>query len=85
MLVELTASKKSGYVKKLYGESRSKRYHIDDMMLYKERQPFRQHTSTGETVEILQTDHGTHPAVIGGHGTGDPGSQAVFLLKRYCC
>lgn len=72
-----TASKLSGYVREVHGDRATKRYHLNDMLLYKDRQLFHL-----DDVEVIQGPHGTNPAVIGGREAGEPGSRAVFFRAR---
>ncbi len=74
ILVSYTASRLSAYVRKVHGVGKTKRYHLDDILLYNPRSSFR----IGNSV-IHQGPHGTTPAIIGGHGSGEPGVRAVFL------
>lgn len=72
-----TATGLSGHVREVHGEGVTKKYHLNDILLYKDRRPFHL-----DDVEVAQGPHGTNPAVIGGRGTGEPGSRAVFLRAR---
>lgn len=74
ILVSYTASRLSAYVREVHGVGKPKRYHLDDILLYNPHSSFR----IGNSV-IHQGSHGTTPAIIGGHGSGEPGSRAVFL------
>lgn len=77
ILVLYTASGLSAYVRELHGSGKAKRYHLNGPLLYNPRSAFKINDTT-----ILQTSHGTVPAVIGGRGGGEPGSRAVFLSSR---
>ena len=74
--VSYTASRLSACVRVVHGVGRPKRYHLDDILLYNPRSSFQMGNSV-----IYQGSHGTVPAVIGGHGTGEPGARAVFLHR----
>ena len=77
IIVSYTASGSSAYVRELHGSGKTKRYHLNDLLLYNPRSAFKLNDTT-----ILQTSHGTVSAVIGGRGGGEPGSRAVFLNSR---
>lgn len=77
ILVSYTASGLSAYVREIHGSGKTKRYHLNDLLLYNPRSAFKLNDTT-----ILQKSHGTVPAVIGERGDGDPGSRAVFLNSR---
>ena len=77
ILVSYTASGLSAYIRKLHGSGKTKRYHLNDLLLYNPRSAFKINDTT-----ILQTSHGKVPTVIGGRGGGEPGSRAVFLSSR---
>jgi len=74
LLVNLTPSGNSGHVQELHGDGATKRYHLNDILLYKERETFQK-----EGVTFEPGPRGTHPMVINGRGTGNPGSRAVLL------
>lgn len=72
-----SASKVSGHLREIYGDGKTKKYHLNDILLYKERSAF-----TQGGVPIMRGPHGTVPAVIGGRVTGEPGMRAVMLYNR---
>lgn len=74
LLIGLTPSKNSEYVQELHGDGAAKRYHLNDILLYKERGTFQK-----EGLTFVPDPRGTHPMVINGRGTGNPGSRAVLL------
>lgn len=73
LLVSYTISRLSAYVREVHRVGKPKRYHLDDIILYNPRSSFRIRNSL-----VCQGSHGTTPAVIGSHGSGEPGSRAVF-------
>lgn len=77
ILVLYSASKVSAHVREMYGDGKTKKYHPNDIVLYKKRSAF-----TREGVPILQGPHDTVPAVIEGRGAGEPGMRAVMLYNR---
>lgn len=76
-LVSLSSPGLIGRVKELYGEGSTKKYHVNDLILYVERKDFE---ICG--IKVLQPDMGTTPAVIGGHRGGEPGARALILQSR---
>lgn len=74
LLVSLSSSGLTGRVRELYGAGGTKKYHLNDLILYVERKDFE---ICG--VKVLQPGMGTTPAVIGGHGGGEPGARALIL------
>lgn len=76
ILVSYTASGLSEYVIELQGFGKTKRYHLNGLLLYNLRSGFRLNDTT------MQTSHGTFLAIIGGLGGGEPGPRAVFLSSR---
>ena len=77
LLVSLSSSGLTGRVRELYGEGGTKKYHLNDLLLYVERKDFE---VCG--VKVLQQGMGTIPAVMGGHGGGEPGARALILRPR---
>ena len=82
LLTRLSASRLSGYVRELHGDGKEKKYHINDLLLYYERQ--NRATVAGATLE--HNTRGTTPAITGGGGIritpGGPGGRAVMLLSQ---
>ncbi len=77
LLVSLSLSGLTGRVKELYGEGGTKKYHLNDLILYVERKNFEI-----DGVKVLQPDIRITPAVIGRHGGGKPGARALILRSR---
>lgn len=77
ILVSYSASKVSAHIREIYGDGKTKKYHLNDIVLYKERTAF-----TRDGIPILQRPHGTVPAIIGRRGAGEPGMRAVMLYNR---
>lgn len=71
LLVSLSSSGLTGRVRELYEEGSTKKYHVNDLILYVERKDFE---ICG--IKVLQPDMETTPAVIGGHGGGESRSQS---------
>lgn len=77
ILVSYTAFGLSAHVRELHGSGKTKRYHLNDRLLYNPRSAFKLNDTT-----IMQTSHGIVPVIISGQGGGEPGSRAVFLSSR---
>ncbi len=77
LLVSLSSSGLTGRVRELFGEGGTKKYHLNDLILYVERKDFEV-----SGVKVFQQGMGTTPAVIGGHGEGEPGARALILRSR---
>ncbi len=74
LLVKLTPSGNSGHMQELHGDGVTKRYHLNDILLYKERGTFQKEGMTFEP-----SPRGTRPMIINGRGSGNPGARAVLL------
>lgn len=74
LLVQLTPSGNSGYVQQLHDDGTTKKYHINDILLYKKRGDF-----TKEGIAFTTSPRGTRPMIINGRGTGNPEVRAVLL------
>lgn len=55
------------------GSGNTKRYHLNNTLLYSPSNPRR--ASKLNTTTITQTPHESMPAIIGGQGGGEPGSR----------
>lgn len=77
ILVSYTSLGLSTYIKELYGSGKTKKYNLNDLLLYNPWSAFKINDTT-----ILQMSHGTVSAVIGGRGGGEPGSRVVFLRSQ---
>jgi hypothetical protein len=75
LLVGLTPFGNSGHVQELHGDGSTKRYHLNDILLYKERGNFQK-----EGITFEQGPRGTHSMIINGRGSGNPESRAVLLF-----
>lgn len=61
-------------VKELYREVGTKKYHLNEIILYIKRKNFEI-----DKVKVFQLDIRTSPAVIGEHKSGKPGAKALIL------
>ncbi len=74
LLVKLIPSENSGHVQELHEDEVTKRYHLNDILLYKERGIFQK---KGITFEPDPRE--TRPMIINGRGSGNSGARAVLL------
>lgn len=77
LLVSLSLSGLTGKVKELYGEGGTKKYYLNDLILYVERKDFEI-----DWVKVLEPDIETTVAVIRGYKRGKPGARALILRSR---
>ncbi len=77
LLVGLTIFENSGHVQKLHEDDSIKRYHLNDMLLYKKRGNFRK-----KGIIFEQSSRGTHSMIINERESEHSESRAV-LLSRY--
>ncbi len=74
LLISLISSGNSKHVQELHGDEVAKRYHLNDILLYKERETFQMKGITFEP-----SLRGTRPMIINGRGSENPGARAVLL------
>ncbi len=77
LLVLLSLSGLTGRVRKLFGEGGTKKYHLNDLILYVERKDFEV-----SRVKVSQQGMRTTPAVIRGHGRSELRVRALILQSR---
>lgn len=68
ILVSYSASKVLAHIREIYGDGKTKKYHLNDIVLYKERSAF--------------TREGGPNPTRAGRGAGEPGMRAVMLYNR---
>lgn len=78
LLVSLSLSDLTRRIIELFRESSTKKYHLNDLILYVEKKDF----EVGG-INIFQQGIATTPAVIGGHGGGEPKARALILRSRW--
>lgn len=80
MLTKLTPHGLSGYVREIHGDGREKRYHINDLILYHQREEV---MLAG--AQLTLPPQGTTPVIIGGSRitTGRVGGRALMLYQLY--
>ena len=77
LLVSLSLLGLTRRVKELYGEGGTKKYHLNDLLLYVERKDFEV-----SRVKVLHQEMRTIPGVMGGYGGGEPEARALILRPR---
>lgn len=77
ILVSYSASRLSGHIREIYGDGKTKKYHLNDILLYQERSRFFM-----DGVRLLVRPEGTAPTVVGGRGMGEPGRRSFTHYAR---
>ena len=77
LLVLYSASKLTEYVRKIYSDSKAKKYHLNDILLYQERRAL-----FVDKVHLLAKSEGTVPTVVGGKGIGELGRRLFTLYDN---